>query len=30
VPEQNLDHPNVHLLLQQMGGEAVAPMSLAT
>jgi len=30
VPEQHLDHPDVDLLLQQMRGEAVAAMSLAT
>lgn len=24
VSEQNLDHPDIHLLLQQVGGEAVA------
>jgi hypothetical protein len=29
VPEQHLDHPDVDLLLQQVGGEAVAPMPIS-
>ena len=30
VPQQDLDDADVDILLQQMGGEAVAPMSAAT
>jgi hypothetical protein len=30
VPQQNLDHADVDLLLQQVGRKAVTPMSPAT
>jgi hypothetical protein len=30
VPQQHLDHPNVDLLLEQVGGKTVPPMSSAT
>jgi hypothetical protein len=26
VPEQHLDHPDIHLLLQEVGGETMPPM----
>ena len=29
VPEQDLDHTDIHLLLQKVGGETVAPMPMS-